>query len=175
MTSRGEKPEIHILETMLRAETEDEIAEMKSAEREGLFIAHKIREMMDADPTLRYRDFAILTRAKSSAFTPMLPVLLAENIPAYADGAAGYFESLEISLATALLKLIANRRSDVELIAILHSPVVGLNAEELARIRIRQPEHGVCRRGVDVRVRRGNARKGNGRSGFRGRKAARVL
>ncbi len=133
----GEKPEIHILETMLRAETEDEIAEMKSAEREGLFIAHKIREMMDADPTLRYRDFAILTRAKSSAFTPMLPVLLAENIPAYADGAAGYFESLEISLATALLKLIANRRSDVELIAILHSPVVGLNAEELARIRIR--------------------------------------
>ena len=133
-----DRTEIHILETVSQpgAEIDEEIAEMKAAEREGLFIARRIRRMMDENPALQYRDFAILTRAKSSAFTPMLPVLLAENVPAYADGAAGYFESLEISLSMALLKLIDNRRSDVELIGVLHSPLVGLTAEELARIRI---------------------------------------
>ena len=134
----GQPVEIHLLERAAQeGEAVDEtVAEMRAAEREGLFIARRIRQMMREDPTLRYRDFAILTRSKSSAFTPMLPMLLAEGLPAYADGAAGYFDAPEIALALAMLKLIANRRSDVELIAVLHSPAVGLSAEELAQIRI---------------------------------------
>lgn len=134
----GQTVEIHLLERAAQeGEAVDEtVAEMRAAEREGLFIARRIRQMMREDPTLRYRDFAILTRSKSSAFTPMLPMLLAEGLPAYADGAAGYFDAPEIALALAMLKLIANRRSDVELIAVLHSPAVGLSAEELAQIRI---------------------------------------
>lgn len=134
----GQPVEIHLLERAAQeGEAVDEtVAEMRAAEREGLFIARRIRQMMREDPTLRYRDFAILTRSKSSAFTPMLPILLAEGLPAYADGAAGYFDAPEIALALAMLKLIANRRSDVELIAVLHSPAVGLSAEELAQIRI---------------------------------------
>lgn len=130
------KTEIHILDGQKNADVDPDVAEMVTAERESLFIAHKIREMMNNDATLKFRDFAILTRNKSNTFTPMLPVLLSQNIPAYADGAAGYFESLEIKLATAMLKLIVNRRNDAELIAVLHSPVVGLNAEALAKIRI---------------------------------------
>ena len=105
-------------------------------EREGALIAGKIRRMMAGDPTLRYRDFAILTRSKATAFSAMMPVLLAQGIPAYADGQAGYFESVEISWLTSMLRLIANGRSDVELIAMLRSPAVGLTADELARIRI---------------------------------------
>ena len=72
-------------------------------------------------------------------FTPMMPMLLSENIPAYADGATGYFDTVEVALAISMLKLIANGRSDVELIAVLRSPVVGLSAEELAKIRIQSP------------------------------------
>ena len=134
----GRPVEIHLLERAAApdAEVDETIADLKNAEREGLFIARRIRWMMQQDPSLRYRDFAILTRAKSSAFTPMLPMLLAENIPAYADGATGYFDAMEVSLALSLLRLIANRRSDIELIAVLRSPVVGLSADELARIRI---------------------------------------
>ena len=134
----GQPVEIHLLERAAQeGEAVDEtVAEMRAAEREGLFIARRIRQMMREDSTLRYRDFAILTRSKTSAFTPMLPMLLAEGLPAYADGAAGYFDAPEIALALAMLRLIANRRSDVELIAVLHSPAVGLSAEELAQIRI---------------------------------------
>ena len=130
--------EIHLLE---RAAQDDElvdeaIADMRAAEREGLFIARRIRAMMAERPDLRYRDFAILTRQKSSVFSQMLPQLLAEGVPAYADGAAGYFDAPEVALALAMLRLVANRRGDVDLIAVLHSPVAGLDAEALAQIRI---------------------------------------
>ncbi|MEE1199231.1 MAG: UvrD-helicase domain-containing protein, partial [Christensenellales bacterium] len=132
----GVPVQIHLLEQASAEETDEAIAEMKNAEREGLLIARRIRQLMAEDAGLRYRDFAILTRAKASAFTPMLPMLLAENIPAYADGGTGYYESMEVLLALSMLKLMANGRSDVELIGVLHSPVAGLNADALAQIRI---------------------------------------
>ena len=45
-----------------------------------------------------------------------LCLLLGAGIPAYADGAAGYFDAPEIVLTLSMLRLVANRRSDVELI-----------------------------------------------------------
>ena len=118
------------------AEAAEAIAELKTAEREAILAARIIRRMMQEDATLRFRDFAILTRSKASAFSAMMPVMLAAGIPAFADGATGYFDSMEITWTLSLLRLIANRRSDVELIGVLHSPVVGLSADDLARIRI---------------------------------------
>ena len=134
----GAPVEIHLLQSASQEgdEVDEAIAELKGAEREGLFIAQQIRRMMAEDSTLHYRDFAILTRSKASAFTPMTPMLLSQNIPAYADGATGYFDAVEVVLALSMLKLIANRRSDIELIGVLRSPVVGLMADELAQIRI---------------------------------------
>ena len=115
----------------------DDAAELIGAmEREGVLIARTIRQMMAEDPTLRFRDFAILTRSKAEAFSAMMPVLLAHGIPAYADGQAGYYESMEIIWLTSMLRLIANARSDVELIAVLRSPAVGLTADDLAQIRV---------------------------------------
>lgn len=132
----GAPVEIHLLEKNGAEDVDESIAELKTAERQGLFIARQIRAMMAGDTSLHYRDFALLTRSKTSAFTPMLPMLLAEGIPAYADGATGYFDSVEVVLALSMLRLISNRRRDLELIGVLHSPVVGLSADELAQIRI---------------------------------------
>ena len=113
-----------------------EIARLEDMEREGALIAGEIHRRMAADPSLKFRDFAILTRSKTTAFSAMMPVLLGQGIPAYADGQAGYFDSVEISWLTSMLRLIENGRSDVELIAMLRSPAVGLTADELAKIRI---------------------------------------
>ena len=109
--------------------------QLQAAEREGVRIAAAIRRMRAEDPSLRYRDFAILTRSKAAPFAAMMPVMLAQGIPAYADGQAGYYDAVEIRWLTAALKLIANRRSDVELIGVLRSPAVGLTADQLAQIR----------------------------------------
>ena len=116
--------------------SEAEIADLQAMEREGVVIAETIRRMMAEDATLRYRDFAILTRSKATAFSAMMPVMLAHGIPAFADGQSGYYESLEIRWLLSMLRLIENARRDVELIAMLRSPAVGLTADELARIRI---------------------------------------
>lgn len=134
--------EIHLIDSAapeMPVETDkaaEALAEIKAIEREGLLIAQRIRAMMTEDPTLKFRDFAILTRSKSAPFSAMLPMMLSCGIPAYADGAAGYYDSIEITWMLAMLRLIANRRSDVELISMLYSPVVGLNADQLADIRI---------------------------------------
>ena len=117
-------------------DAEGEIVALQAMEREGMLIAREIRRRMAEDSTLKFRDFAILTRSKASAFSAMMPVLLAQGIPAYADGQAGYFDSMEISWLTSMLRLIANGRSDVELIAVLRSAAVGLTADELAQVRI---------------------------------------
>ena len=135
----GGEVEIHLLEAP--DETTDEaILEMKGCEREALFIARRIRELMAENPELRYRDFAILTRAKRGVLGRMATVLLQQGIPAFADGSEAFYDSVEILLALSLLKLTANRRSDIELIGVLRSPVVGLSADQLARIRIAHPD-----------------------------------
>ena len=143
--------DIRVIETDASvAEGEEEtpadeaIEEYKGVELEGALIARTIKRMMAEDPSLRFRDFAILTRSKSPAFTAMMPILLSAGIPAYADGAAGYYDSVEVTWALSMLRLIANRRRDVELIGALRSPVVGLNADELARVRVAFPTVPYC-------------------------------
>ena len=136
----GGSVEIHLLESP-DADTADEaILDMKACEREALFISGEIRRMMAENPELRYRDFAILTRTKRGVLGHMATILLQQGIPAFADGSEAFYDCVEIALALSLLKLTANRRSDIELIGVLRSPVVGLSTDQLARIRIARPE-----------------------------------
>ena len=136
----GGEVEIHLLQSPDSGEASEELLEMKVCEREALFIAGRIRSLMRENPELRFRDFAVLTRAKRGVLGRMAAILTQQGIPAFADGSEDFYESVEISLALSLLKLVANRRSDVELIGVLRSPAVGLSAGELAQIRIAEPD-----------------------------------
>ena len=136
----GGEVEIHLLQSPDSGEASEELLEMKVCEREALFIAGRIHSLMRENPELRFRDFAVLTRAKRGVLGRMAAILTQQGIPAFADGSEDFYESVEISLALSLLKLVANRRSDVELIGVLRSPAVGLTAGELAQIRIAQPD-----------------------------------
>ena len=125
----GEPVEVHVIS----GSGEDELT---SGEREGLLIARRIKEMMAEDPSLSYKDFAIITRQGARAFDAIMPMLISEGIPCYADGAAGYFDSLEIRLVMSLIRITDNFHSDIELIGILRSCVCLLSVEELAAIRL---------------------------------------
>ena len=134
-------PEIHILDEAAGDETADEaLEEIGRAGREAMWIAGRIRQLRAEDPELRYRDIAILTRAKSSAAAAMLPVLLAEGIPAYAEGLSGYFDTLEVAFVLSLLRLVDNELEDVEMIGALRSCMARLTLEELSQIRLAHPE-----------------------------------
>src|SRR5690625_4883548 len=59
-----------------------------------------------------------------------------QGIPVYAELSTGYFEAIEIKIILSLLKVIDNPRQDIPLASVLRSPVVGLDEEDLAVIRL---------------------------------------
>ncbi|MDC3425591.1 helicase-exonuclease AddAB subunit AddA [Aquibacillus sp. 3ASR75-11] len=92
---------------------------------------------------VRYRDIVILLRSMTWAPT-IVDELKQEGIPVYAELSTGYLEAIEIKVMLSLLKVIDNPKQDIPLAAILRSPIVGLNEEDLAQIRLakrRAPYH----------------------------------
>ena len=85
---------------------------------------------------ITYKDIVILLRATKNWSEVFLEEIGAEGIPIYADTGSGYFESIEIRTIMSLLKVIDNPLQDVPLLALLRSPIIGFNAEELSNIRL---------------------------------------
>ncbi|WP_010631337.1 helicase-exonuclease AddAB subunit AddA [Sporolactobacillus vineae] len=85
---------------------------------------------------LQYRDIAILMRSATTSAAVMKDVLSSHGIPAYAELTKGYFDTVEVSVMLSVLQIIDNSFQDIPLASVLRSPIVGLNGDELARIRI---------------------------------------
>lgn len=129
-------------------ELEDELSpqELQKNQVEARAIATKIREMIDnkfpiydkklqQNRSIQYRDIVILSRAMTSA-PDMEEAMKVQDIPFYASNNSGYFETTEVATIIALLKVIDNPYQDIPLAAVLRSPIVGLNEEELGQIRM---------------------------------------
>ena len=118
-------------------------------EAEARMIARRIRELMgsgciydkdsDSFRKIRYKDIVILTRSIQGWAEVFSAVLAEEGIPAYSVSREGYFETYEISVLLDYLRILDNARQDLPLTAVLTSPFVGLDAEELAQIRLAYP------------------------------------
>src|SRR5690606_34869260 len=59
-----------------------------------------------------------------------------QGIPVYAELSTGYFDAIEVKIMLNLLKVIDNPRQDIPLASVLKSPIVGLNENELAKVRL---------------------------------------
>src|SRR5690625_7854982 len=59
-----------------------------------------------------------------------------QDIPVYAEFNTGYFGAIEIKIMISFLKVIDNPRQDIPLASVLRSPIIGLDEEELANIRL---------------------------------------
>lgn len=89
---------------------------------------------------IQYRDIVILLRSMTWAPT-ITDELKKQGIPVYAELSTGYFAAIEIKIMLSLLKVIDNPRQDIPLTAVLKSPIVGLDEEALARIRLSDRKH----------------------------------
>jgi helicase-exonuclease AddAB, AddA subunit, Firmicutes type len=89
---------------------------------------------------LQYRDIAILMRSATTSAAVMKDILSSHGIPAYAELTKGYFDTVEVSVMLAVLQIIDNPFQDIPLASVLRSPIVGLNGDELARIRLSQEQ-----------------------------------
>ncbi|OAS83930.1 helicase-exonuclease AddAB subunit AddA [Metabacillus litoralis] len=119
--------------------------ELETVQLEARLMAKKIKSLIDQqfqiydrgiDGTraVTYRDIVILLRSM-----PWAPQIMEEfkqaGIPVYANLSNGYFEATEVAIMLSLLKVIDNPFQDIPLASVLRSPVVGLDANELAHIR----------------------------------------
>lgn len=116
---------------------------------EARWIASRIAALMEEGRSvfengsyrpLQLRDIVILLRAVKGKSGILLEALRARGIAAYAELSSGYFAAMEIRTMLALLAVLDNPRQDIELAAVLHCPVVGLTAAELAEIRLADTE-----------------------------------
>lgn len=138
----------------VQEEDSEEIEEeLDAMQKEARLIARRIGELVkgagDGKPgftvydrdlgayrPLTYRDVVVLLRATAGYANTFMEEFRQVDIPAYAELATGYFEATEVETVLSLLKVIDNPRQDIPLAAVLRSPLVGLKAQDLARIRL---------------------------------------
>lgn len=156
-----ENPELIIIDreqTDTHEENEDEdenYLDLEKAQLEARAYAQKIKQWIGTDETasmqvvdadtkvqrsIRYRDIVILLRSMSWA-PVIVDELKQQGIPVYAELSTGYFDAIEVKVMISYLKTIDNPRQDIPLASVLKSPIVGLNEDELAKIRLADPKH----------------------------------
>lgn len=149
-----EKTELLLLHSDKDTRTEgmDSFEELTNAQLEARAYAKKIKawlghdgekpmEVYDKDlgrmRPITYKDIVILLRSMSNAPT-IVEELKKQGIPVYSELRTGYFQAIEIQVMINMLKVIDNPYQDIPLASVLRSPIVGLNEEELAQIRLAQ-------------------------------------
>ena len=120
--------------------------EPENNERELDFIIQKIKELhaskkqvQNADGSFRqiqWRDFVVLRRSLAGWGTRAVAAMRQAGIPAVVNERDGYFEAQEIQLLLSLLQIIDNPEQDLPMAAVLHSGLVGLDANELGALRL---------------------------------------
>ncbi|HLS89290.1 MAG TPA: helicase-exonuclease AddAB subunit AddA, partial [Sphingobacteriaceae bacterium] len=123
-----------------------EILDLQADEREALLVARRIQDLMERGRVwdvkakvmrpVEFRDMAILMRSPRHRANTFVDVLGRFGIPVTADLTTGYFDAVEVATMMALLKVIDNPQQDIPLAAVLHSPLVGLDVNDLVRVRL---------------------------------------
>ncbi|MBO4410751.1 MAG: helicase-exonuclease AddAB subunit AddA [Lachnospiraceae bacterium] len=148
LNARGQFPETSLPvgndTTILLVDPSAGETAMDPDEAEAHLVAQEIRRILDpkkgihvaAEGSVRkasFRDVVILMRTLSHADT-FRDVLESYGIPAYVKRKTGFYDTFEVQIMLDLLTVTDNPLDEVALTAVLHSPLVGLSSEELARI-----------------------------------------
>ncbi len=123
-----------------------EVIDLLEADKEARLVALRLRELQAQQhpiwdlETRRFRpvqwgDMAILLRSPARKAESYAKEFARLNLPLQM-ARGGFYRSLEVSDLLSLLQLLDNPLQDLPALAVLHSPLVGLTADELAEIRL---------------------------------------
>ena len=125
----------------------DASAALSAEALEARVIARRIRELMDTmtvttrdgERPLEYGDICILlrSRGKSAVYANELN---AAGIPTSTDAAGAFFSAPEVMTALSFLRVIDNPLREVELTAVMLSPLYGFTPDDCARVRLAAPD-----------------------------------
>lgn len=141
------KTEILLLEDEGVKESEEDAITL-----EAKMIAARIHEMVDGEEPMmvtgkdedgnsvlrkaRYSDIVILLRSMKGNAEVIQKELMNAGIPAFANSQKGYFDTVEIRTLLSMLSVIDNIYLDIDLAAVLRSPMIKMSEEELARLKV---------------------------------------
>ncbi|WP_430869453.1 helicase-exonuclease AddAB subunit AddA [Dellaglioa algida] len=92
------------------------------------------RETSEKRP-VTYRDIALLVPTRKNNLV-IIDMFKKMGIPVVVNDAESYFQTTEIRIMMSLLRIIDNPYQDIPLVSVLRSPIVGLDENELAYLRI---------------------------------------
>jgi ATP-dependent helicase/nuclease subunit A len=154
--------EFHILDKIGRSrdsqdqqdgESEDENSGLvTSRQSQAAMVARRIRQIVGADKgkaefqvhdeqqgnlrDVEYRDIVVLMRSLAKKANDYVEIFRLAGVPVSCQATAGYFEATEINDFVALLKVLNNPQQDIELAAVLRSPIFKISDTELAKIKL---------------------------------------
>lgn len=157
------KSECHIIDLKRDEEEpnwseEEEEAEslendLTALELEASFVAQKIQTLIKSEKLVKekngnyrkidYRDIVILLRSTKNAAPIFEKELAQNNIPVFSDTSAEYLETIEVQTMINLLKMLDNPLNDINLVAVMRSPLVGFSDNEILEIRLENRESSV--------------------------------
>ena len=126
-------PEILLCESAVK---DAEGTPMDKAVLEARMIGRRIRTLVQ-EGTWHYGDIVILQSALTN-MAPMLREYERLGIPVQLEDPKAYFDAEEVVILLSVLQIIDNSRQDIPYAAVLHSPVVGCDDTELARLAMRR-------------------------------------
>ncbi len=120
--------------------------ELSMIQVEALAVANRIKDLIGSkflvgrtneQRPIDYGDIVILLRTMSGWSEKFLEILTEQGIPAFADTSSGYFKSFEIRKTLDFLRILDNPKQDIPLASVLHSPIAGFSAQELAQVQVK--------------------------------------
>ena len=145
----GCETEFYLVDYQSKSDNDDK-EEIKCAEVEARFVAHRIRQLLDEpymvqgeDGSLRAvreEDIVILLRSPGPRQKLYERVLAEEGIHCAAESNDDFFAAMEIAVVYSMLQIIDNPHQDVPLISVLRSPIFSFSANDLALIRAQCPK-----------------------------------
>ncbi len=124
---------------------DEDTADYTARELEAKMIAEQIKGFTDEKNGLYvwdkegqvyrkacYKDMVILLRSMSGWSEVFVNVLMNEGIPAVAQTRTGYFATAEVETVLSLLSVMDNPMQDIPMAAVLRSPIIGMNDNEMA-------------------------------------------
>lgn len=145
------KAELNIIDLKKEDEEIDEEIEEKILEKnevEAKIVANRIKKIFkdnycvyDKKEGYRkatFKDIVILLRTTSDVAKVYEKELTQNGFPTFTDTGSNYFETEEIQVVLAVLKIIDNPNNDIPLVTVLRSPIGGFTDNELIEIRLEE-------------------------------------
>lgn len=127
-----------------RDEYEEEIKSLSKAEVEAIHVADIVSSIIGTEfydgksgkvRKATPRDIAILLRSTKNKSDMYYKSLMSKSISSHISDDGGYFDTVEVAVAMAILKIVDNMHQDIPLISVLRSEVFEFTPEQLAEIR----------------------------------------